>query len=184
MANLWLAYKVPVSPQDLAWASWAGSYVTATSPNGAFSRIFALTLLAMGFGITASKKSALPAISVSFLALVLCFAGNESAQLRIGIADGTIKVGCYSYGSKECRTMLEVPVNGAPSLYRPGGDVGEYATWYSTSVHRPFTLGSFVPGGYFIRSPLYIFKAGEINLTLSHQRQEVQQFRQANGLAN
>lgn len=181
----WLAYKVPVSAQDLHDASWLFSFAPVDYLRNVVGLGLSLTCLLVGGAIGVAKNSPVPALTGIAMAVVLYAAGSPTVQLREGVAGGTAKVGCFVWDSKECREMLGVPVNNARSMYLPRAEAdrtGEvYEDWYLKARGKlePNLLLTTIP---LLKAPYYALHTDELNGRLAAQRAEVARFRAANGV--
>ncbi|MBC8742969.1 hypothetical protein F6X40_41695 [Paraburkholderia sp. UCT31] len=181
--TLWLAVKVPVSPQDLNDASWLMSYSVTEYAAHTMRWGMALTCLIMGVAIGVAKGRLTPVITGVVLFLFLHTTGMETAQLRVGVAGGATRIGCYVWESSECRAMLGVPVNNAPSMYLSPAEMertGEtLAPWYQKALVADVSWDTV----FFVAPCTTVwaaFHTGELNAKLDAQRAAVAKFRAAN----
>lgn len=180
----WLAYKVPVSAQDLHDSSWLFSFAPVDYMRNVIGLGLSATCLVMGAVIGITRNAAFPVLSGVFFAVVLHAAGSPTVQLRESVAGGTAKIGCFVWDSKECRQMLGVPVSNARSMYVPRAEAdrtGEvYEDWYLKARRKlePSLLQTTIP---LLKAPYYALNTDELNARLNAQRAEVARFRAANG---
>lgn len=174
MASAYLGWRVPISAQDIAWASWQGSYTTSTHPIG---YMIVIGGSFMGLLFVVLSRSPILALVLVIMSLMLGMGSSEKIMIPVGIAHGTIKIGCFTPNSRECNAMLGIADQGAPSFFAPSkqGQLGQdYADWYTAQWRQqPVSLMASVPGGYFFMSPLYVFRAQKIEATLQRQRKAV-----------
>ncbi|MBU9199839.1 hypothetical protein KTD31_00300 [Burkholderia multivorans] len=182
--DAWLAYRVPVSTQDLRDASWLLSYAPTDYFSAVVGTFFALGVMAVGLVAGLVKKSATCALLGPICAICLHVVGLPSVQFRQSAGAGTAKIGCYVWDTRECKTMLGVPADNAPSMYRPRAEAdatGEvYAVWYEKARTglKPHTLLVAAP---LLSVPYYAFHPEELNAKLNAQRNEVARFRASHG---
>lgn len=182
----WLAYKVPVSAQDLHDSSWLFAFAPVDYLTNVIGLGLSFTCLLMGAAIGVAKNSPVPALTGIAMALVLYAAGSPTVQLRESVAGGTAKIGCFVWDSKECRQMLGVPVNNARSMYAPRAEAdrtGEvYEDWY-LKARGKLEPNLVLPTVPLLKAPYYALHTDELNARLAAQRAEVARFRAANGVA-
>lgn len=182
----WLAYKIPVSAQDLRDASGLFSIAPAGYLSNVIGVGLSLTCLLMGGALGVARNSPVPALSGIFLALLLYVVGSPTVQLRESVAGGTAKIGCFVWDSKECREMLGVPAGNARSMYVPRAEAdrtGEiYEDWYLKARGKlePSLVLSAIP---LVKAPYYALHIDELNARMNAQRADVARFRAANGVA-
>lgn len=169
VATAWLAYSVPIDALDLQRASWHWSYSSITFLSGTLGVALSAAVLLTGAVVGFARATWNPALISAFVTAAILAGGHESNILRIGIANGSVKVGCFEE-SRECLEMLGAHSADAPSMYS-GGDK---ADWYlkRIQVNAPNPLLS-LPGAYFLTSPIYAIHSEEINSLLRVQRRAV-----------
>ncbi|BCR26245.1 TPA: hypothetical protein ACKSJR_006115 [Pseudomonas aeruginosa] len=136
------------------------------------------------FGVLNLLRGSVFGLIMAVLGLAGILATSERVALQQGILDGDLKIGCYSYESLECRSMLEVPTLDAPSIYKNPSELrGDgYADWYAPIRAKALSesktsLPNTVPGVAFLKSPLtLLFYRDELKSKISTQRAEVAQF--------
>lgn len=178
VSAFWLDLHVPVSKQDLAYASWRDSYSTQMFLGGAMRIGLIVLTVTMALGIAIVKQSGKVLLLGILAASAVFQAGSEVTIVRVGIDTGAIKIGCFVYESKECHDMLGIRSNSAPSIYasetqRSHGHV--YADWYVEAL--PSHASSFIdliPGGYLLRTPFLIGRESELRDKIKTQRAEVE----------
>lgn len=179
-AVLWLHYAVPLTAQDLAETSWLGSYSVAAMFNGFLGYAVVGIGLFVLLALSVAKNSKVPLI-FSLLLLPVLFL--EGTAVRVGIADGSVKIGCYVYEARECREMLNIPVENTLSRYTMTENGIVDAPWYvearqkvmlNKENHR--ACAPFIP---FLSTPFLLGKEGELRAKIAEQRQEVQRIRAA-----
>lgn len=175
--TLWLSAAVPLTADDLAQASWLGSYSTAMHFSGFFAKALGATMILMGCGIGLAKQTPLPALTGLLVASAIGLSTGEESMVRVGVAYDTIKIGCFVEESKECRAMLGLPADSARSRYAPAADryTGNLnADWYADALgDRDVSVFDLFPGGYFLRTPFLLTQTAELNAKLEAQRAAV-----------
>jgi len=180
-STAWLAYHVPLTEQDLQWASWLISYSTATHfGHGYLAMAMAVAAVLMGLAMAVARRTPIPLIAGLLMAGSLYVVSIEGTVVRVGLLAGHIKIGCYVYEMRECHDMFGLDSTGLRSRYaarsgHPGA--GEDAAWYvkqrgDISANSLFVL----PGAAFLVTPFYLTQTDAINAMLEAQRAEVQQY--------
>lgn len=184
VAQVWLAWLVPLSAQDLAHASWLSSPTTALHFTTGFPAVVFCTALAlMALVISAAKGSVAPLVPAALVIASVLVGSNEAAVARIGILEGTVRIGCYVPETSECRGMLGLPAQAsAPSQYaHPGGPLTtSEAPWYLAqrkAVVSPAlesrAAWMSVPGRALWVAPLYFAQAPRLRRLVTQQRADV-----------
>lgn len=182
-----LAYSVPLLDSDLQNASWLGSPSSALHFTKGYV-VFALFFTYVGTGLAISLVSGVrsPIVAGLLMAMALFVGGGERATVRVGILDGTIRIGCYVPESLECKQMLGLPQEGAQSLYKSTDSTAEWAPWYAAkraaleSEDLSFRKTFYVqPCGALLRAPLYLGSADTLKELVIKQRQEVADLKKA-----
>jgi hypothetical protein len=182
LSALWLYRTAPLTAADLQMASWLSHPNTALRFQGVFAFGMGITALIIATVLAIPRKSPVPIFAAMVLGLAF-WSGGHVHTVRVGLLEGHIKLGCYVEGSRECRSMLGLPVDGAASRYavdpeEPDG--GDDAVWYTeqlTKVVSPelaqrAALHS-MPAVSFLLAPFYAGRADELNTLLARQRAEV-----------
>ncbi|MFL9811040.1 hypothetical protein EQ845_13125 [Pseudomonas putida] len=144
-----LAFKVPVSAEDLLHASWL-----VNAPY--FMPFLYGALLVMGFALALQLISPM---TLSLGVLMVSFVGGVSTapevSLRSAVLAGEAIIGCYDYTSSGCTQMLGLPSRAANPDHsaRTGG---------RQSIP--------VQAMAFLRAPFDVFKADQLNQMLETQR--------------
>ncbi len=144
----------------------------------AFGTLFAI------FGVLILLRGRTFGLIMAVLGLGGILAASERVALLQGILDGDLKIGCYSYESLECRSMLKVPTLDAPSIYRTPGELSGhgYADWYAPIRAKALSesktgLPNTLPGVAFLKSPLtLLYHRDELVTKILAQRAEVAHF--------
>ena len=185
VSTAWLSWAVPLTDQDIEWASWAGSYTLATHFSGPFGVAFAVAVALMGLAMAVAQRSLMPLAAAAVFAVAVYVPGTQGALVREGVMDGTIRIGCYVWETRECLEQLGLRVEGAPSRYarKPDGGVAD-APWYlearaQVRINETRAAVASMPGGLFLQSPLLLGRAAELNARLEEQRAQVRAFRAA-----
>lgn len=179
LSAMWLAYQVPLTGDDLVYASWLPSYTTATHFSGFMAWAMGATMLLMGLGMGLAKQSILPVISAVLMLGGLSL-NSEELMVRIGIATDTVKIGCFVYETTECRVMLGLPAGKTQSRY--GAD-GLNAGWYQAARDKAITANpsdialQSVPGWAFLQAPFYVTDTEYIKQKVAQQRAALAQFK-------
>jgi len=185
----YLAWQVPLTAEDLRHASWLSSPTTAlhfsTGPMGyAFTGIAVL----MGLAVSLSKQTPLPAVVGGCMALALQLGMREASVVRIGVLEGTVRIGCYVPQTAECRAMLGLPPDPAirsmyPSRGEPASAFGA-APWYVQARKAVVSLEqekraawSSIPGMAVLRAWRYGGSAPRLQALLAEQRAQVAQWK-------
>lgn len=176
-----LTYSVPLLASDLKQASWLGSPSSALHlTSGYLGVAFLFVFSSLGVGIAVAKKNACPALVAVLIGLCLFVGGSEESAVRIGVLDGTVRIGCYVPESLECKRMLGLPAENALSMFKNADNSSEWASWYAEkravlqSEKLSFrSLFYITPSGALLRAPLYLGSADELRELLEKQRQEV-----------
>jgi hypothetical protein len=179
-STLWLAHQVPLSAADLMHASWLGSYTTATYPSGVLGRALVSMWLAISIALAVSQSSIRPLAIALVLTTGMELAMSKEMMVQVGVANGSIKIGCYVYEARECREMLGVPARGAKSRYEPpSAQAKDFrdAQWYKQALgSQEISIFDVMPGGYFLRTPFLLGHTAELTAKLDKQRTEVARF--------
>ena len=185
-AQAWLAWNVPLTAQDLKYASWLGSPSLALHFTTGLANLLSVTLLAMATVIAVLRRTAIPAFMAIFFVLAGQLGMGDAAVVRMGVLDGTVKVGCYVPETRECRNMLGLSVDShAPSMYPSTEEAvahpnEAWSAWYrdarakvvSTNLeHR--ALWTDIPGAVILEAPLHLGEAARLRRLLAAQRAEV-----------
>lgn len=136
------------------------------------------------FGVLNVLRGSTLGLIMAVLGFVGILATSERVALQQGILDGDLKIGCYSYESLECRTMLKVPTLNAHSIYNTPSELSGagYADWYTPIRAKSLSesqtaLPNTMPGVAFLKSPItLIFHRDELKAKIAAQRAEVAQF--------
>lgn len=181
--TLWLAAKVPVSPQDLKDASWLLSYSATEFSATTIGVGMSVTCFVMGIVVGFVKNSPIPAFTGLAMCLVLHTSCMETTQLRAGVVSDSARIGCYVWESSECRAMLGVTVNDARSMYQSQAQMertGEaLAPWYQKALDAHVSWDAFTLIEPF-STVWAAFHTNELNAKLNAQRVAVTHFRKAN----
>jgi hypothetical protein len=186
LAQLGLSLQVPVSDRDLRDASWIVPYSTVMLPTRFQTVLAGLGASLLLIAAVLWRRQRANAVFVCLIGTSLLVAPSPAHMLRMGVASGTARVGCYVYAMRECREMLGLAVGDTRSRYPVRGvePAGDYAGWYRLSFallhpRRPelADLVSTLPGGYFMLGPRHAFDAQSINHALSSQREELERQR-------
>lgn len=145
---------------------------------------FAFGTLFVIIGLLNLIRGSTLGLIIAVIGLAGILATSERVALQQGILDGDLKIGCYSYESLECRSMLEVPTLDAPSIYRNPSELSGdgYADWYVTIRAKALSesktsLPNTFPGVAFLKSPLTLLvHRDKLIAKISAQRAEVAQF--------
>lgn len=192
LSQAWLSWRVPVLPSDLQDASWIVPYSRVMFPVRASSTMMGLGVCSVALAACVWRRQRNGAVLSLVMALAVLAAASPAHVLRMGVATGTARVGCYVYAMRECGQMLKIPVSDTLSRYadRRGVLHGDYATWYRLSfalLHpraaHPSDLVTVLPGGYFLLGPIYAFEGEAIARALASQRLEVESLRRQHGQA-
>jgi hypothetical protein len=182
----WLAYKVPVSTQDLRDASWFFSYTPTDYFSSVVGTAFALGVLAVGLVLGLVRNSAVYGLLGVICALCLHGLSLPSVQFRQSAGAGTAKIGCYVWDSRECKSMLGVRFDNAPSMYLPRAEAdksGEiYTAWY-LKAREGLVSSTLQAAAPFLSVPYYAFHPDVLNAKLNAQRAEVARFRASHAAA-
>lgn len=182
----YFAREVPLTKEDLAMASWLGSPTMALhfTSAGFLGPALILTTMLTGVTMGIAKRSVLPMLAASLVCVPMLVA--EPSFVRIGLLDGTVRLGCYVPETRECLDMLGLDSEGAPSRYEAGADSAWYAERLKSEVagvsEWRIVWASF-PMGAVMRAPLHMGEADKLRAILQTQRAQVQQFKDAHRLS-
>lgn len=109
---------------------------------------------------------------------------SERAALQQGVLDGDMRIGCYSYESLECRKMLKLPEQDAPSIYKNPSErrASGYADWYipvraKAISEADVALPNTLPGVALLKSPVTLFlHLDELKAKIASQQSELASF--------
>lgn len=185
----YLAWQVPLTAEDLRHASWLSSHTTALHfSTGPMGYAFAGIAVLMGLVVSISKQTPLPAVVGGCMALALQLGMGEASVVRIGVLEGTIRIGCYVPQTEECRAMLGLPQDPAirsmyPSRGEPASAFGA-APWYVQARKAVVSLEqekraawSSIPGMAVLRAWRYGGSAPRLQALLAEQRAQVAQWK-------
>jgi hypothetical protein len=182
VSALWFCRTTPLTTTDVQWASWLSHPTTTMHFQGVFGFAMGATTLLLGTFNAYLYRTPVPFLVALALGLVL-WSGGEAYTLRVGVLEGHAKLGCFVENTRECRSMLGLPVGEAPSRFsiapgQPGG--GEDSTEYTAQLDKVVTPTlkeqaalQNAPGISFIFAPFYVGRAAELNARLARQRAEV-----------
>lgn len=178
----WLAAIVPLSAQDMAQASWLGSPATALHfSTGPLGWLVVTAALVLFNGMALVLGSPRPLMVAILWGAAGYWGLSEATSVRVGVLDDTIRLGCFVEDSKECFEMLNLPAQHAPSMYAPANEANViYADWYLTQRRQKVTPAQeqlarmySLPGGAWLRAPLYLGRGAELAQKLQSQREAV-----------
>lgn len=178
-SSIYLTVQVPISDTDAKLVSFLAPRL-GLQYHGLFLGGM-IGLLGLGQLLSLRVSGLIPAV----LGLCAIFATSETTALRLGILNGDMKVGCFSYESAECRKMLGLPEGDAKSIYRNGKDSGEnagWADWYATeraSMESKVTgaLPSTFPGVAFLQAPIIATsRLDDLKERLQAQKAEIEAY--------
>lgn len=184
LASVWLTFQVPITNEDMQNASFLSPRVGLSWHGSVMGGLLVLSGLAQLLNLRVTG------FFLVVLGMSVFFATSEVSALRQGILDGDMKIGCFSYGSLECREMLKLPEGDGLSIYRnPSQKIeGGYAPWYEpirAHLHTEITalLPNTVPGVAFLQSPvLAAFHVGKLKRLMEAQRSEVSRAKASSAL--
>lgn len=183
-----LHVDVPLTDEDVKYASWLGSPSTALHfTDSLVGNIFQAAIILAGALLSFRRESLNIFIAALLLVFTLQIAGTERAYVRVGIYTGVVKIGCYVPEAKECQRMLGLPQHGA-SRYAVGD---KDADWYAIAL-KDSLAASKTPSHWDIAlaslplSPLLtVWKPGldrkAVNKMVEEQRAELQLLREEQG---
>lgn len=194
IASVVLAVQAPVSREDLHLSSWLGSKSLALHwTTGTMGTLTLMVVLISGLGMASAKSKVMPAV----IALVVAAAGwiglSEEAYVRMGVLQGTVRIGCFVPEMAECRQQLGLSGKGLPSRYEPlgsGTQAGRWSAWYREE--RAKVVGAelearakwqSMPGVPLLLAPLHVLDGGEIQQLMADQKAGTRKLREqaANG---
>ena len=184
----WLSFSVPVSDEAIRDTSWLTGASTARFVASAVGcAVFVLPMLM----VLASARSdfqgqleQLLPVGVMLLIAFLCVPPTSlESQVRVGLYEGTHKIGCFVPDTVECREMLKLPAStAAMSMYAaPGNDdprgwTPEYRAARSAVVSDELeatAIRAAFPFFLLFRAPLFIGKGAEMRAALEKQTAEL-----------
>lgn len=175
-SSIYLTVQVPISDTDAKSVSFLAPRLGLQYHGLFLGGMIGL----LGLGQLLSLRAS--GLILAVLGLCAIFATSETTALRLGILNGDMKVGCFSYESVECRKMLGLAEGDAKSIYRNGKDSGEYADWYATvraSMESKVTgaLPSTIPGVALLQAPIIATsRLEELKERLQAQKAEVEAY--------
>jgi hypothetical protein len=192
VTQFWLGIRVPLTDADVSSASWLGSPTTALHfSTGPMAYAVTTALCFMGVAEVILRRNWFSLIFALLLSSAAWVGASETAVMRIGILDDTIKLGCFVETSAECRDMLGLPKSGAVSMYA-GADhrmehSGMHAAWYIrardamvSQSQENRSIWTTMPGLAIIRAPVYLFDADTLQNKVLFQRKQLKQLRENN----
>lgn len=180
----WLALAVPLTEQDIAWASWLPSPSVALHlSGGALGSVLGLAVGLFGIALAVANRSAVPLVLGLAFALATNQGLREASVVRVGILDDVIKVGCFVPETHECKQMLGLSRPGEFRIYpvrEPRTDSPAYTRQYSERrsevVSEPQVKRAMLhsmPFGAWLRAPVYLGAADQLKAKLEAQRAQV-----------
>lgn len=182
-ANMVLAAQAPVTSEHLHLASWLGQRGHAVHFTGGPMGTLLMVGLMIGALAMAARRS-LGIVCLMTAAVGACgsISLSEEAYVRLGLLEGTVKLGCYVEQSTECMRQLGIVKEGSPSRYMPEGtsyEAWQWSDWYraerakvvSPEMERKALLTT-LPGATVILAPLHAFEGARLEQMLTNQLQE------------
>jgi hypothetical protein len=183
VASAWLSYAVPLSIEDVSYATWSIGNAAAALPSGLLKWGLIVVIGASLLLLAVARGS--PAIVLAGIVAVASFwfACSQEASLRIGIATHDARIGCFNYEARECRVALGLPAGLAPSMYADPDDPSKGdSPWYAEATRSiPRHSTAALPGILFLASPMYVLSANDLNQAIRRQRVEVEAFIRTDG---
>lgn len=181
--NLLLAVQAPVTSEHLHLASWLGSRGLAVHfTGGPAGTLLMVGLLIGGLAVAAARSVGVVCVGIATVGACCSISLSEEAYVRLGVLEGTVKIGCYVESSAECLQQLGVEHSGKPSRYMPEGTSYEpwrWSDWYrnerakvvSTETERRAQLTT-LPGATVLLAPLHALDGARLERLLDKQLQE------------
>ncbi|MBV7542226.1 hypothetical protein [Acidovorax sp. sic0104] len=182
----WLSFHVPLTESDFAQASWLGSPAWALHPSTSVLGVaVAAGAVLVGVALWVRHRLLTPLAVALTAVAVTQFGMSEAAVARVGLLDGTVRIGCFVPEARECREMLRLEVSGARSRYPDAGTPADRRgnlndTWYDARLEAevPMSVRALIPyyiypGAALIRSLAHLGKADELRGVVEAQRAQL-----------
>lgn len=181
--NLLLAVQAPVTSEHLHLASWLGSRGLAVHfTGGPAGTLLMVGLLIGGLAIAAARSVGAVCVGIAAVGACCSISLSEEAYVRLGVLEGTVKIGCYVETSAECSQQLGVEHKGKQSRYMPEGTSYEpwrWSDWYrnerakvvSAETERRAKLTT-LPGATVLLAPIHVLDGARLERLLDKQLQE------------
>lgn len=178
--SMWIVSQGLVQEQDMKYSSWLVSPTIVQHFGGFMSIGLSATLLLMGLAISVVRSFIMPFIVSIIICSVLQLSFNDQVVYSGGIYTNTIKVGCYVWEVKDCKSMLGQTTNDSDfsryskddtSIYTP-----EYLAALASVKNKPdaTAVGLLtMPGAYMLISPFTAMHFKEVKESLEAQRAEL-----------
>lgn len=190
----WLAFNVPLTAQDLDNASWLGSPTTALHfTTGPMAYLLGSALILTGIATSMASGTPIPSFLAGVIVCAAAIGGSHESVVRIGLLDGTVKLGCYVEKSKECLDMLKLGSTAAPSRWdlKGRGPAHPHSEWYAQELDKVVSpavkarvIWTAIPGGAVLRAPVHLLKAQKLQSLVKEQRKQLAAFKAAQTKAN
>lgn len=175
LATQYIRFCVPLSESDMEEASWLWYTIPLHFTTGVLPISMGVMFILVGIAMAIARSSFLSALLGISLGVFLCFGGGEATVLRLAVAQGWAKIGCWTYTSRECREMLNLPTDNALSMY--GAD-GAWAEWYTKiRANEPAPLLYSMPGVTYLTAPLVAMNIDGLISRIRQQRAQVARMR-------
>lgn len=176
-STLWISVQGAITQEDIKNSSWLSSPTTVLHFSGFMGSALSVAAVLIGSAIAVVRKSLIPLVTSVVFCSLLQSAFSSQLVYSSGIYNGTIKVGCYVWESKDCQELLGYPKEkGTFSKYNKDNTAEitpEYLTAFESLPGKPSSsviAVSSMPGAYFLMSPFTAYHFKEIEHKLQEQR--------------
>lgn len=179
-----LMVLVPVSEQDIRYASWL-HYTMYHYPGVAAGWLFGLFMLVLAFSNLVMGRTLDFLVGLSLAACAVVWV-SDGVAFRNAVLDDVARVGCFSYEGRECLQMLGIDDPSAPLMYQEPTKSNGYSShrlWYAevrSGLPNPAPIP--VPGLAILMAPFDLARVDELKARLESQRSEVNAVRASHGL--
>lgn len=172
---LWIDRHAPVTNQDVLWSS----RLLLVPGLDAMAWPLAVAVMALALLGGVVNRTVYPVLFGLCGALMIVEGQMAQSMLQLGVMDGSVRIGCYVYESRECLQQLGLPPGSAPPRRGAGGArPGAEASWYRVALREFLEQQPLSMPALFVFSPYYALHVDRIQAILQRQRREVTVFRE------
>ena len=178
----WIAYKVPLPAElmkEVTWLAGATNFHFVGFVLSGMAIVMLLVALLSGTWV--------PFKVATVVCIPLIYAASPEQAVRIGIYEGTHKIGCFVPDTLECHRTLGLSGN-PPELrvYAPAGNTDpqgwtpEYRAARAKLVSpelEKLAVSRSIPLLAYLRTPFYLGKTDEMNAAIEKQALDVARLR-------